>query len=37
MGHTVSLYVNMTFRYQTVADIRQNHMAIKYRSHNPKI
>ena len=37
MGDTVSLYVNMTFRYQIVADIRQNHMAIKYRSHNPKI
>ena len=33
MGHTVSLYVNMTFRYQTVGDIRQNHRAMKYRSH----
>ena len=37
MGHTVSLYVNMTFRYQTVGDIRQNHRAMKYRSQNPKI
>ena len=37
MGHTVSLYVNMTFSYQTVEDIRQNHRSMKYRSHNPKI
>ena len=29
MGHTVSLYVNMTFRYQIVGDIRQNHRAME--------
>ena len=37
MGHTVSLYVNMTFKYKIVGVIRQNHRAIKYRSHNSKI
>ena len=31
MGHTVPLYVNMTFRYQTMGDIRQNHRAMKYK------
>ena len=37
MGHTVSLYVNMVLRHQIVEDIRQNHRAMKYRLHNPKL
>ena len=36
-SHTVSLYVNITLRHQTLEEIRQNHRAMKYRSHNPKL
>ena len=37
LGHTESLYVNMTLRPPIVWDIKQIYMAMKYRSHNPKL